>query len=186
VLAIVPVKGLDGAKTRLARVLSPDERRALVLEMLDAVLSACAMASAIHTTLVVTPDARIERGDELLTDEGAGHARAIEQALADQRAREGALVVMADCPFAHPESLDRLAEAARPVALAPAADGGVNALALRDPAGFSPVFGRPDAARLTVEQARAAGLEAAVVDDPLLAFDVDRPADLERLKLLLA
>ena len=44
VLAIVPVKGLDGAKTRLAPRLSADERARLVVDMLDRVLSACAGA----------------------------------------------------------------------------------------------------------------------------------------------
>jgi 2-phospho-L-lactate guanylyltransferase (CobY/MobA/RfbA family) len=73
-------------------------------------------------------------------------------------------------------SLDALADAARPVALAPSHDGGVNALALRDPALFEPTFGVP--AETTIERARAAGLDPAIVDDPSLAFDVDRPEDL--------
>jgi 2-phospho-L-lactate guanylyltransferase (CobY/MobA/RfbA family) len=102
-------------------------------------------------------------------------------ALADRRAANGALVVMADCPFATGGSLDRLARAAAPVALVPALDGGLNALALSSPDLFQPVFGVPDAAARTIENARAAGIEPAVVDEPLLAFDVDRPSDLKRL-----
>lgn len=186
VLAIVPVKGLDGAKTRLAQVLSASERAELVLTMLDCVLEACAESTAVRETLVVTPDPRVARGDDVLVDEGAGHARAIARALADPRVRGGAIVVMADCPLVLPEAIDRLADAARPVALARAADGGMNALALREPGSFEPVFGVRYSARRTEQRARAAGLEATVVDDPLLAFDVDRPADLERLRGLVA
>ena len=74
-----------------------------------------------------------------------------------------------------------LARAATPVALVPAVDGGLNALALSSPDLFQPVFGVPDAAARTIESARVAGIEPAVVDEPLLAFDVDRPSDLKRL-----
>ncbi|MGH3023465.1 MAG: 2-phospho-L-lactate guanylyltransferase, partial [Gaiellaceae bacterium] len=87
--------------------------------------------------------------------------------------------VMADCPLVTAEALDALVEAARPLALAPARDGGVNALALRSPNDFRPRFGVP--AATTLAEARAAGLETTVLDDPLLALDVDRPADYDLL-----
>lgn len=175
-LAIVPVKGLDGAKTRLAPILSADERARLVAEMLERVLAACAEAGAIERTLLVTPDPRLARdGADLLLDAGTGHADAVALALADPRAAGGVVVVMGDCPLATAASLDALAAAADPLALAPARDGGVNALALRHVNGFRPRFGVP--ARTTVAEARAAGLEPAVVADPLLELDVDRPED---------
>jgi 2-phospho-L-lactate/phosphoenolpyruvate guanylyltransferase len=178
VLAIVPVKGLDGAKLRLSAVLTPPERRQLVLEMLERVLDACRAAPVIQRTLLVTPEPELAPPDvDVLVDDGRGHAAALAAALADLRAQRGALVVMADCPLVRAESLDALAEAARPVALAPAGDGGVNALATRGPLGFEPAFGQPDGAALTIARARAAGLEPAVVADPLLALDVDRPED---------
>jgi 2-phospho-L-lactate guanylyltransferase len=180
VLAIVPVKGLDGAKTRLAPLLSPQERTLLVLDMLDRVLRACAGAAGIERTLLVTPTPGLApAGVDVLVDAGTGHPDAIAAALADIRARAGALVVMADCPLATPESLSALVEAAQPLALAPARDGGVNALALRDPGLFDPVFGVP--AERACARARAAGIEPVVVDDPLLALDVDRPEDYELL-----
>lgn len=181
-LAIVPVKGLNGAKTRLVPLLSPDERAELVRGMLAAVLAACEESESVMSTLVVTPEPRLAPiGVEILLDPGVGHAAAVVSALADRRAANGALVVMADCPLATGGSLDRLAKAATPVALAPALDGGLNALALSSPDLFHPVFGVPDAAARTIESARAAGIEPAVVDEPLLAFDVDRPSDLKRL-----
>jgi 2-phospho-L-lactate guanylyltransferase len=181
VLAIVPVKGLDGAKTRLAPVLSAEARARLVVEMLERVLAACAGASAIERTLLVTPDPRLaRRGADLLLDAGTGHPAALALALEDPRAAGGALVVMADCPLATAASLDALAAAAEPLALAPARDGGVNALALRGANGYRPRFGVP--AETTVAEARAAGHEPAVVPDPLLALDVDRPADYELLR----
>jgi 2-phospho-L-lactate guanylyltransferase len=180
VLGIVPVKGLDGAKTRLAPLLSTRERARLVVEMLDRVLAACAGADAIERTLLVTPDPRLARDDlDLLIDAGSGHPDAIALALADPRAAEGVLVVMGDCPLVTAQSLDAVARAARPLALAPARDGGVNALALAAVNGFVPRFGVP--VETTVADARAAGLAAVVVDDPALALDVDRPEDYETL-----
>lgn len=179
-LAIVPVKGLDGAKTRLAPRLSADGRARLVVEMLDRVLAACAEADAIERTLLVTPDPGLARdGVDVLVDSGTGHADALALALGDPRAAAGALVVMADCPLVTSESLDALACSARPLALAPARDGGVNALALAPVDGFVPRFGVP--AETTLAEARAAGLEPVVVDDPTLALDVDLPEDYELL-----
>ena len=176
-LAIVPFSGLDGAKSRLAAVLSPEERARLAAEMLGRVLDACANASSIERTLLVTTDRGLERdGVDVLLDEGTGHADAVRLALADRRAGSGVIVVMADCPLVTSESLDALIEAARPLALVPARDGGVNALALRDQGAFSPAFGVP--AEETIAAARAAGIEPAIVEDERLSVDVDRPEDL--------
>jgi 2-phospho-L-lactate/phosphoenolpyruvate guanylyltransferase len=174
VLGIVPVKGLDGAKTRLAPLLPPDERARLVLEMLERVLDACRESAAIARTLLVTPDRKLApKGTEVLVDAGPGHSAAVAGA------RAGAVVVMADCPLVTGASLDALAAAARPLALAPSRDGGVNALALRPVDGFRPAFGVR--AEETVARARAAGIEPVVLDDERLALDVDRPEDYELL-----
>jgi 2-phospho-L-lactate/phosphoenolpyruvate guanylyltransferase len=182
VLAIVPVQGLNGAKTRLAPFLSPDERAELVRGMLAAVLAACGESESVTSTLVVTPDPELAPvGVDVLVDPGHGHAAAVASALADGRAAGGALVVMADCPLATGGALDRLARTGAPVGLVAALDGGLNALALSSPGRFEPVFGVPDSAERTIERARAAGIEPVVVDEPLLAFDVDRPSDLKRL-----
>jgi 2-phospho-L-lactate guanylyltransferase len=179
VLAIVPFKGPDGAKTRLSAVLSPDERARLALEMLERVLVACEGASSIRRTLLVTPDPGLGQEDvELLVDSGVGHADAVALALADPRAQGGAVVVMADCPLVTAESLDTLVEAARPLAFVPARDGGVNALAIQDPTLFSPRFGTQ--AEDMIAAARAAGLEPTIVEDDRLSLDVDRPEDYER------
>jgi 2-phospho-L-lactate/phosphoenolpyruvate guanylyltransferase len=180
VLAIVPFKGFDGAKTRLAERLREEERAALAAEMLERVLSACARAGSIRRTLLVTPAPSSTSQDvDVLVDAGTGHADAVELALADPGARAGVLVVMADCPLVDPDALDALAGAARPLALVPSEDGGVNALALRRVDGFRPRFGVP--AETMIAAAHRAGLEPTVLHDPRLAFDVDRPADLARL-----
>jgi 2-phospho-L-lactate/phosphoenolpyruvate guanylyltransferase len=181
VLAIVPVKSLSDAKTRLATALAPAERERLVVRMLDAVLAACSGAESIRGVLVVTPDPGLGRGFPVLRDSGRGHGPALATALADPRARDGAVVVMADCPFVTASSLDALVAAADPLALVEAADGGTSALALRDPLLLEPAFGVPGSAAVTVARARAVGIQPVLVDDPSLAFDVDRPGDLDRV-----
>ena len=187
-LAIVPVKGSEGAKTRLAPLLSDDERRELVSAMLGDVLDACAAAEHVDAVLVVTPEPAIAPdGVEVLVDSGMGHAQAIELALADPRAADGVVVVMADCPLVQPESLDALVEAADPLALVPSGDGGTNAVAMKPGAAVRPAFGIEGSAGVTIERARGAGYEPAVLDDPLLALDVDRPEDVTRFhELILA
>jgi 2-phospho-L-lactate guanylyltransferase len=185
VLAVVPVKRLEAAKARLAPVLPAEARAALVLRMLDTVLAACAAASSVRDVLVVSPDPALGRGADVLVDDGEGQGAAVALALRDPRARAGALVVMADCPLASAASLDALAAAADPLALVRSRDGGTNALAVTDPLVVEPVFGTAGSAAATVRRARAAGLEPAVLADPALAFDVDRPSDLAQVGGLL-
>lgn len=183
-LAIVPVNAPSDAKRRLATLLSAEGRAGLVVAMLEDVLEACRRARSIDRMLVVTPDPGLAPPDvEVLLDPGLGHAQAVALALA-LAGPDGALVVMADCPLIRAETLDALAAAARPVALCLAQDGGTNALALRPADAIEPAFGLRNGAALTVERARAAGFEAAVIDDLRLALDVDTPEDLERVREL--
>jgi 2-phospho-L-lactate guanylyltransferase (CobY/MobA/RfbA family) len=63
----------------------------------------------------------------------------------------------------------------RGLAVAPAADGTTNALALSSPELFEPVYGSGSAARF------AALAPSRAVDAPNLVDDVDTLADLERL-----
>ena len=180
-LAVIPVDSPSSAKRRLGSLLSAAQRAGLVEAMLADVVEACERALSIEAVLVVTPDeARAPARIDVLIDAGKGHAQAVGRALADPRAIAGVLVVMADCPLVRPETLDLLAAEARPIALCPAQDGGTNALALRPADAVEPAFGVRDGARVTIERARQLGFEAVVIDDPLVALDVDRPEDVRR------
>jgi 2-phospho-L-lactate guanylyltransferase len=183
-LAIIPFNSPASAMRRLDPLLEPEERARLVRLMLADVVEACAAATAVQGVLVVTPDPDIAPGGtEVLRDGGDGHAAAIAAALAGCDG-EGALVVMADCPLVRPDVLDLLCDTAQPVALCPAQDGGTNALALRPADVLEPAFGVPDGARVTVLRARSLGVEASVIEDELVALDIDRPEDVRRLLAL--
>ena len=54
--AVVPIKELDGAKQRLAPLLSPAQRRALIEVMMGEVLQAVAGAKSLAGLMVVTLD----------------------------------------------------------------------------------------------------------------------------------
>ena len=54
--AVVPIKELEGAKQRLAPLLSPAERRALIEVMMGEVLEAVAGARSLAGIVVVTVD----------------------------------------------------------------------------------------------------------------------------------
>jgi 2-phospho-L-lactate guanylyltransferase len=181
VLAIIPVNSPSSAKRRLAPLLTARQRAALVEAMLADVVAACKATAAVERVLVVTPDSTLAPPDtDLLVDVGRGHAAAIAEGLRQCRS-DGALVVMADCPLVRHETLDLLCDAARPVALAPAQDGGTNAVALRPHDVVEPAFGIPRGAAVLTRRGRHLGLEVSIVDDPLLALDVDTPADVERV-----
>ncbi len=54
--AIIPVKPLRYGKSRLAHILSPDERAALTTEMLHYTLRVLENVPAIYRTLVISRD----------------------------------------------------------------------------------------------------------------------------------
>src|SRR5215213_1577256 len=55
-VAVVPVKSLDQAKTRLASILSPEERALLARDMLSHVLDALLSSTDIDGVAVISPN----------------------------------------------------------------------------------------------------------------------------------
>jgi len=171
-VAIVPVKELVAAKSRLSAVLAPEERSALVLDLLAGVVAACAEAGLPVT--VVSPDPAVHRaaaelGADTLDDGGRGLTGAVALALARHASAEAAVVLAGDLPYVTADDVRGVLAAADPLAVVAAADGTTNAVAARPPAAFTPAYGPGSAARHGGRRVRAAGLER----------DLDTPADLE-------
>src|SRR3990172_2558015 len=59
IVALVPAKALDRAKGRLAPLLTEDERRRLVLAMLEDVVKALQALPEIDSVAVISPDAEV-------------------------------------------------------------------------------------------------------------------------------
>lgn len=130
---------------------------------------------------VVAPGTpQLPEGVQHVADPRRGQGAAVRNAL-DVAVAEGAvapfLVVNADLPCATPRDLLTLAGALPDggLAVAAAADGTTNALALSSDELFEPLYGPGSAHRY------AALAPAALVDAPNLVDDVDTVADLTRL-----
>jgi 2-phospho-L-lactate guanylyltransferase len=191
IVLAVPVKDLVTAKQRLARLLTPAERRALARAMLADVLRAAACAR-VDRVWVVTREpetaalARVLGAEPVAEDDNRGHTAAVAAAQAAAR-RAGARVfatIPGDVPCVTGDEIRTLVEAVAGggVAFAPSRSGlGTNGAALA-PVDVMPLrFGEPSFED-HLAAARARGLTPRVLHLPGLALDVDGPADIRALR----
>ena len=184
---IVPHRGLDAAKSRLAPVLSPDERGELAAHLLRRVLRIG--RQAVPDVVVISPSADLDdlvqgSGAHLLVQRGMGLNAGLEQArdVAIEAGVETLVVLHGDLPELDVADVQAL-EAAVPlgggVAIAPdRAGSGTNGLALRPPHAIPFRFGAGSFAAHR-EAAESSGTKFAIVRRPGLAFDLDTPDDLD-------
>lgn len=187
--AVVPLKETDGAKQRLAAVLSPEQRQALALVMLEDVLAALAEARGLAGSALVTidPDALAlakQYGAECWAD-GArdGHTGAVTAA-GRRLARAGAAGMMTlpgDIPLVTAAEIAQLLAAHGPApsfTIAPSHDEqGSNAVLMSPPDAVPLRFGE-DSFFPHLAAAKARGLAPTVLHLPGIALDIDNPADL--------
>lgn len=194
--ALVPIRGLETAKTRLGEDLDAEERLQLVTDLLTRTLAATREASRIAGTVVVTMDpaaAGVARDHDAigLVERAPGLNQAIVAArsVAVARGATAVVVVPADLPAITPIAVDSLVEAAALaaggtvfadqglVAIVPDRHGtGTNALVVSPPELLAPSFGAGSLARH-----RAAAMEAGAAVIELggpLSLDLDTTADL--------
>ena len=188
-VAIVPVKDLAGAKSRLAGVLAPEERAALALHTMRGVLDALA-SPEIAERIVVSPDdavlrEAVARGARGLRQQGRGLNNALEQArrsLAPAQA-DALLVVLGDLPLLSGADIHALLMLAEQlpgagVVLAPDRHGaGTNAMLLRPASALPFLFGAGSLARFR-DRASVRQLAVRLYHAPGTALDLDTPADL--------
>ncbi|MFI5718254.1 2-phospho-L-lactate guanylyltransferase [Nocardia sp. NPDC051750] len=194
--AVIAVKTLDSAKSRLAGVLPPAHRSRLVLAMLTDTVRAAAAVPAVASVTVVTPDPVVAETTRALGADvhpepaGAGaDPDGLNIALADAatalRARHGAvglLALQADLPALCPQELSAvLAAAPRDTRALVADHAGTGTAALLAPPGVPllPRFGRDSAHRH-----RAEGALELHGEWPGLRHDVDTAADLAAVQAL--
>jgi len=173
---VVPFSASE-PKTRLAPVLTADERRQFARVMLDDVL--CALVEVgVEPELLATAPVDLDRDVSVTVDE-----RPLDPAVDDVLAEtDGPVaVVMADLALATPAALDRLLDADGDVVLAPGRGGGTNAVVARHP-DF-----RVDYHGASIRDHRAIadriGADVTEIDAYRLGTDVDEPGDLAEVLL---
>ena len=185
--ALVPVKARSAGKQRLAPALTEPVRARLVHLMLAHVLEVLRGCEEIRGVLVMTPEAEgLPAGVPTFPDQGVEMNASLGLALGALAARGATrvAVISADLPQLDAGEVSALVQAGGPgaVALAPDHAGvGTNAACIALPAAFRFQFG-PGSLERHLAEAASVGLAAALVRRPGLAFDVDEPADIERLR----
>jgi len=191
--AIIPVKPLTQAKSRLSGVLSTEERVGLIRQMFIHTLEVLSQVDTIERTLVVSKDSNVltlarDHNARTITERGSSQ---LNQALdrATQMARGygvlSVLVFPADLPLLTREVVeDILTLAVNPpvVVIVPDRRGtGTNALLISPPGLIEYDFG-PQSFNCHLARAEAAGARVEVCDLPSLGLDIDLPEDLEMLE----
>lgn len=186
--AVVPVKSLARAKTRLAPTLSFASRIKLARAFLHDTLKILARHPGADRTIVVSPDAQVlhlARSMNMIalpqTTRGGINGAVMLGCRKAMRLSAGAIVIIpTDLPLLTPNVLRHFTRGASSPVIRVAADrhnAGTNALYLQPPRSDMAQFGNDSLQKhRSVAQARGSRLE--VARERALALDVDVPDDL--------
>jgi rSAM/selenodomain-associated transferase 1 len=182
--AKAPVPGC--VKTRLEARLGPEQAAELhsafvqdMLEMLESLTEAADIE--LHTNIETDAwrEAKVSRALQSGSDLGSRMFHALEEAL--RHGRPKAMIVGSDAPTLPASHLEALLSSRADVAVGPSQDGGYYAIACRriHPEMFRAVrWSEPQVLEETLRATRACELTVEVGPE---WFDVDSPADLDRL-----
>ena len=175
-IAAIPLRSFDSAKTRLAEELPPDTRAAVAAAVAARVATACLAADWRVVVVSSAPDVVAWCAShhlDTLADPGGGLNAAATAAATT--AVGPWMVIHGDLPLVTAADLDGVAEAIRggSVVLAPSRDGGTNVVAAAGPFRFA--YGPGSFAR---HLAAAAPRRPVTMIREGLAVELDTPADL--------
>jgi coenzyme F420-0:L-glutamate ligase/coenzyme F420-1:gamma-L-glutamate ligase len=122
IVAVVPIRSIEGSKSRLGGPLDAEEREAIVTGMLARTIRAARGVTSIASVVVVSPDASALRIAESLgatplrqSSGGLNEGLELAQAWARDDGATAIIVLPADLPNVGPDALERfLASAAAP------------------------------------------------------------------------
>jgi 2-phospho-L-lactate guanylyltransferase len=195
--AIVPVKPLRRSKSRLADVLSREERADLSRKMLVHTLDVLGEVPKVERVLVISRDSQAlalarDHGARTVTERGTPKLNpALVRAtlLALGYGVSSVLVLPADLPLLRMQDVERLialADEPPVVVIAPDRHGeGTNALLSSPPGLIEYDFG-PSSFENHISRAKEAGAEVKICQLPTLELDLDVPDDLKRWRTLQA
>jgi len=172
--ALIPFKPA-GSKSRLAGILSPEEREAFARAMLEDVIAAARDANCspviVATELFDSEDVQITIADK---DLSGTLNELLPQSIGS------ILILMADLPLATGPAIKRVISTASDMAIVPGRGGGTNAIFMKEPAKFHvDYYGMSFSKHLRIAQ--ETGLSCEVIDSFVLHTDIDEKDDLVEL-----
>jgi 2-phospho-L-lactate guanylyltransferase len=190
VWVIVPVKPLDRAKSRLAQVLSPEDRRRLAERMLHHVLKVIRDVPHLMGTLVISRDSKVlaiarDYGARTVQESGTPELNnalmRATQVVARWKA-SAVFILPADLPLVSSEDIRSMismgnGDSAMVIATDQQGDG-TNAMFIRPPGLIGYSYG-PGSFRRHVEMAQQIGVKPMVYSSERLSLDIDVPDDLK-------
>jgi 2-phospho-L-lactate guanylyltransferase len=191
--AIVPVKTLRRGKSRLAGVLTEDERKLLIQTLLTHTLKTLTTVPEVSQTLVVSSDMAAlaqarELGAKTVQEDGTPElntALCRATVVAKIYATDGVLILPADLPLLSGEDIRTILSYAYPppvvVAVPDRHNDGTNALFI-NPAGLITYSYGPGSFKRHCESAIEAGARLEICPLTSVALDLDVPEDLELLR----
>jgi len=191
-VAIVPVRSLESAKSRLGEPLDAEERQTLVAGLLDRTIRAASGVDAIDSVVVVSPDPVVLRAATAAgatpvrqPDDGLNEGLLAATRWATADGATAVIVLAADLPAISAAAIEAVVAAAAAarrsdravVAIVADRHGrGTNVLLVSPPDAVAFRFGSGSRAAHLAE-AQAANAVALELDGPL-ALDLDLPEDL--------
>ncbi|MFT5393827.1 MAG: 2-phospho-L-lactate guanylyltransferase [Gammaproteobacteria bacterium] len=195
--AVIPAKALSQGKTRLASVLSPENREALNRSFLTRTINVVSQTARLAGIVVVSSDpkalelARTLGVHSLMENEpvGLNHALTLAAKWATEHGASHIMTVSTDLPCLEATDLEAvLGEAldigAPVVSIAPdEPEQGTNVLVMGPPGAITYAYG-PGSYEKHCASAACAGATLRVIRRPGLLFDVDSPEDLAQWRAL--
>jgi 2-phospho-L-lactate/phosphoenolpyruvate guanylyltransferase len=182
--ALIPLKRLDQAKSRLRGSFTPSERVRLMRTLLDHTIREAGGAPSVSRLILVSsdPDSQAIAADREIAhfdDRGLPWNDALAAAMNEVVVSRSVLILSADLPLVTSEDVEALITLAshEEVAIARARDSGTNGIVMCPPGAARTCFGVKGSAAKHAALAAAAGLSSVTVDIPGLAIDLDSPDD---------
>jgi len=192
--ALIPIKGFDRGKSRLSEVLAPLEREQLARDLFEHVVQVLRASPPIDEIAVVSDSVEAREHAARLgvvalsdADGSQGLADVVDGALHDL-ARRGAssiMICMSDLPDLTVQdiaSVARQLDESDVVLVPDLLQQGTNVIALKPATCLPSCLGHEDSLARHHARARELGLTVSIQLSSGIAFDVDRPHDLERMR----
>jgi 2-phospho-L-lactate guanylyltransferase len=187
-VALIPVKQLDQAKSRLQRELSLEARAQLMHDTLRRTVHALQSSNLCERISIVTLDERVkswarEWGVSVISEHRNGLNEALSEARGECDRAKSVLVVHGDVAWLEAEDVRAMAALAEvgehAVVIAPDRhDKGTNAMLLKPPCLIDFAYGEGSAHR-HAQLAREAGVEPIWYRSTSVSLDIDVAADLK-------